>query len=154
ERHADKQATGMDLMNAWSAVLGKSRDDRNNPVWAAAYQLTEGAIKSGVKEVVRATLALAPDTEAAVLADLLRDIFGPTLDHRSTIDPDWLTWNEGTVVRLAQAIYDERAWDRMPVLADALEDAGCADAAILDHCRAAKEYARGCWVIDLLLGKE
>jgi hypothetical protein len=141
-------------MNAWKAVLDKSRDDRNNPVWVAAYQLTEGAIKTGVKEVVRAALALAPDTEVAVQADLLRDIFGPTLDHKSAIDPDWLTWNEGTVPRLAQAIYDERAWDQIPVLADALEDAGCADPAILSHCRESREHARGCWVVDLLLGKE
>jgi hypothetical protein len=62
--------------------------------------------------------------------------------------------NEGTVPQIAQAIYTDRAFDRLPVLADALEDAGCADASILDHCRQPGEHVRGCWVLDLLLGKK
>ena len=62
-------------------------------------------------------------------------------------------WNDGTVHRVAQAIYDERAFERMPILADALEDAGCDNADILNHCRNGGEHVRGCWVIDLLLGK-
>jgi hypothetical protein len=59
----------------------------------------------------------------------------------------------GTVPKLAAAIYEERAFDRLPVLADALEDARCADAAILGHCRSGGEHVRGCWVVDLVLGK-
>jgi hypothetical protein len=55
---------------------------------------------------------------------------------------------------MAQAIYDERAFDRLPILADALEDAGCTNADILGHCRGAGPHAKGCWVVDLLLGKE
>ena len=58
------------------------------------------------------------------------------------------------MVKLAQGIYDDRAFDRMPVLADALEEAGCYDADILAHCRQPGEHVRGCWVVDLLLGKE
>jgi hypothetical protein len=54
---------------------------------------------------------------------------------------------------MTQSIYDERAFDRLPLLADALEDAGCGDAAILSHCREPSEHVRGCWVVDLLLGK-
>ena len=54
---------------------------------------------------------------------------------------------------LANLIYDERAFDRLPILADALEDAGCDDADILRHCREPGEHVRGCWVVDLLLGK-
>ena len=69
------------------------------------------------------------------------------------LDSRWLAWNGGTIHHLAQAIYDERAFDRLPILADALEDAGCTDAAILDHCRQPGEHVRGCWVVDLLLGK-
>jgi hypothetical protein len=68
------------------------------------------------------------------------------------VDPAWLTWNDGTVRRLAQAFYDDRSFERLPLLADALEDAGCTDAAILDHCRGPAQHARGCWVVDLLLG--
>ena len=54
---------------------------------------------------------------------------------------------------MAQLIYDDRAFDRLPLLADALEDAGCTDADILAHCRNGGEHVRGCWVVDLLLGK-
>jgi len=70
------------------------------------------------------------------------------------LDSVWLTWKEGTIPKLAQAIYDDRAFDRLPVLADALEGAGCTNADILNHCRQPGPHVRGCWVIDLLLGKE
>ena len=87
------------------------------------------------------------------LPDLLRDVFGNPF-RWTLLDPSWLAWNDGTVHKIAQAIYDERAFDRLPILADALEDAGCDDADILRHCREPGEHVRGCWVIDLLLGKE
>lgn len=67
---------------------------------------------------------------------------------------EWLTWEGGLVTGLARAIDEERAWDRMPILADALEDAGCNESALLDHLRQGGEHTRGCWVLDLLLGKE
>lgn len=91
-------------------------------------------------------------TELAIRADLLRCIFG----DQCSLPPahsSWLTWNAGSVVHLAQAIYDERAFDRMPILADALEDAGCTNQDILEHCRGGGEHVRGCWVVDLVLGK-
>jgi hypothetical protein len=53
-----------------------------------------------------------------------------------------------------QGIYNGRAFDDLPVLADALEDAGCTDRDILEHCRSGGEHVLGCWVVDLLLGKE
>jgi hypothetical protein len=55
---------------------------------------------------------------------------------------------------IAQGIYAGRAFDRLPILHDALLDAGCDDEAILSHCRCEGPHVRGCWVIDLLLGKE
>jgi hypothetical protein len=55
---------------------------------------------------------------------------------------------------LAQSIYTDRAFDRMPILADALEDAGCDNADILNHCRQPGEHVRGCWAVDLILGKK
>jgi hypothetical protein len=58
------------------------------------------------------------------------------------------------VKKLAAAIYDDTAFDRLPILADALEEAGCHDAEILAHCRGPGPHVRGCWVIDLLIGKE
>jgi carbon storage regulator CsrA len=68
-------------------------------------------------------------------------------------DPAWLSWNDGTVVRLAQSIADKQAWHDLPVLADALEEAGCTDPRIVSHCRQPGEHARSCWVLDLLLRK-
>ena len=89
----------------------------------------------------------------AAAALLVRDLFRPETFASVTISPAWLAWNDGTVIKIAQAVYDERAFDRLPILADALEDAGCDDADILRHCREPGEHVRGCWVVDLLLGK-
>jgi hypothetical protein len=97
------------------------------------------------------TTAAAADRNS--LCALLRDLFGNPFRPLSC-QPDWLRWHEGLVAELADAIYAERAFDRLPIVADALEDAGCTDAAILDHCRAPGPHVRGCWVVDLLLGKE
>ncbi|MBL8797494.1 MAG: hypothetical protein JNM56_26575 [Planctomycetia bacterium] len=80
----------------------------------------------------------------------LRDILGNPLRPISA-DPSWQT---ETVSSLATAIYDERAFDRLPILADALEDAGCDNADMLNHCRQPGEHVRGCWVVDLVLGKK
>src|SRR5262249_19701282 len=91
-------------------------------------------------------------TEHKAYAALVRDIFGNPF-RPATVDPAWLAWNDGTVPKIAQAMYDERAFERMPILADALEDAGCDNAHILNHCRAPNVHVRGCWVVDLLLCK-
>lgn len=84
----------------------------------------------------------------------LRDVFGPFQFRPIIIDPAWLAWDVGTIPIIAQAIYDERAFDRLPVLADALVDGGCDNADILNHCRIEGPHVRGCWVVDLILGKE
>lgn len=88
--------------------------------------------------------------ELATQADLFRDIFGNpfrSVEFR-------LEWFTSDVLLLARGIYADRAFDRMPILADALQDAGCDDDDILNHCREAREHVRGCWVVDLLLGKK
>jgi hypothetical protein len=82
-------------------------------------------------------------------SDLLRDIFGNSF-RPVAVDPSWLT---PAVTSLARGIYDERAPGRMPALADALERAGCDNADVSGHCRDGGEHARGCWVVDLALGK-
>jgi hypothetical protein len=93
------------------------------------------------------------EAERVLQCEILRDFFGNPF-RPVAVEPCWLTWNDSTVPRLAQAIYGERAFDRLPVLADALEEAGCTNADILGHCRGSGPHVRGCWVVDLLLGKE
>ncbi len=83
----------------------------------------------------------------AYMADLLRCVADPF--RPQSLDPRWRTT---TAVGLAEAIHAERAFDRMPILADALEDAGCDDPAVLAHARS-DAHARGCWVLDLVLGR-
>jgi hypothetical protein len=83
----------------------------------------------------------------------LRDRFGNPFRPFPSLAPSVLAWNGGTVLKLAQSIYEERAFDRLPVLADALEEAGCTDAEVLTHRRSGGEHVRGCWVVDLVLGK-
>jgi hypothetical protein len=81
---------------------------------------------------------------------MLRHIFGNPF-RPVTINPAWRTSN---VTGLAQSIYDKGAFDCLPILADALEDAGCDNQDVLNHCRQPGEHVRGCWVVDLVLGKE
>jgi hypothetical protein len=90
--------------------------------------------------------------EYARQADLLRDIAGNPF-RSATVDRSWLAWNDRCVERMARGIYEETAFDRLPILHDALLDAGCDNEDILAHCRSPQEHVRGCWVVDLLLGK-
>jgi len=85
----------------------------------------------------------------AVLADLARCVFGNPF-RAAACDPRWRT---ADAVGLAGRIYEERAFERLTLLADALMDAGCADESVLGHCRSDGPHARGCWVVDLVLGK-
>ncbi|HEY1189881.1 MAG TPA: hypothetical protein VGE74_19685 [Gemmata sp.] len=81
---------------------------------------------------------------------LLRDIFGNPF-RPVAFAPDWRT---DTARALAAQMYDARDFSAAPILADALQDAGCDSADILDHCRGPGPHVRGCWVVDLVLGKE
>jgi hypothetical protein len=90
--------------------------------------------------------------EPAAQCSLLRDILG-NLFKPLAIAPVVLGWQGGTVVKLAAALYEGRRWEDMPLLGDALEEAGCTDQAILDHCRGPGPHARGCHVVDAILAR-
>lgn len=130
---------------AWEAVEGASR-----PAQALASKTTFSAAHCAQ---LAAGNAEALAEELARQADVLRDLVGDPA-HRPALDEAWLRWNDGVVARLAQTIYDERAFERMPVLGDALPEAGCRDEVLLDHCRSPRPHYRGCWVLDLLLHAE
>ncbi len=92
-------------------------------------------------------------------AHLVRDIFNPFA--AVTVDPTWLSWHEGMIAQLAQAAYEERELPagtmdraRLANLAFALEEAGCTEANLTGHLREPWPHVRGCWVVDLLLGRE
>jgi len=176
ERYADAQASQEELETAsdaacavWDADMKQSstgREKTDEPddsfrhtASLAAYNATVpvgwwGAAPAFVAPYETAR-EVVPDSqvEGAAQCELIRDIFGNPF-RLVFVLASWLAWNNGTIFKLAQAIYDERAFDRLPILADALEDAGCDDAEILDHCRGPGPHVHGCWVLDLLLGKE
>ena len=89
------------------------------------------------------------DDDFAFQADLLREFFG------NPFAAPWFKprWRTSDVLQLARCIHEIRAFDRLPVLADALEEAGCGQADILGHCREPGDHRRGCWVLDLILEK-
>lgn len=139
ERFADGQASAEELRQA-GACLSTLR--------AAACATRADAAEAA--EFAAFSSSFRPAWVASRQAALIRDIF--PLFHSPHMDDAWLAWNDGAVRKAARAIYDGRAFDRVPLLADALEEAGCADAAILGHCRGDGEHVRGCWVVDLALG--
>jgi hypothetical protein len=97
----------------------------------------------------------APDSEGLreshlrMQAAVIRDIIGEAVCPIS-FDPRWRT---SDVMGIARAIYDEKAFARMPILADTLMDAGCEDEQFISHCRGRGPHVRGCWIVDLVLDK-
>jgi hypothetical protein len=87
-------------------------------------------------------------------SEWLRCIFGNPFRPPRPVPTAVLVWNDGTIRRIAQGIYDDAAFNRLPILADALLDAGCDDEELIQHCRSAGPHVRGCWAVDLILGKE
>ena len=75
----------------------------------------------------------------------------PRANVMTPVEPSWLTWNDGCVVKLASTIRDEGCFERLPILADALEEAGCASVDLLTHCREPGEHIPGCWAVESLL---
>jgi hypothetical protein len=121
------------------------------------WQMGE-ALFNAQRAAKHAVWALHPDKHRAqqerhAQATLARCILGNPF-RTAFIDPEWLKLKDGTVRKVVQTIYNDLAFDRLPALADALEEAGCNDVDILTHCRGEGPHVRGCWVIDLLLGKE
>jgi hypothetical protein len=133
-RHPETVSPGYEGIGVWVPFILWGTEDGPLPVEAAE------AIAELLSPLV------PPADQCAVLRDVLGNPF-----RRATADPGWLT---PTVVQVASGIYAERAFDRLPILADALQEAGCEDEQVLGHCRGPGPHVRGCWVVDLLLGNE
>ena len=92
---------------------------------------------------------VAPKDMPVYRKELWDSVYGPPPSAK--IDPAWLAWNDGTVLRLARTIAAERNYDALPILADALEEAGCTDAVMLRHCRTCAPDVPTSWVVNLIL---
>jgi hypothetical protein len=165
ERFADGLASAAELAEIQEEArsIGKYNSDGLGPA-TCCWDIAPYSPKAAQEAVDQMLMTLEDEcfdgempekqskAENRILTDLLREIVGNPF-HPAVIAPTILHWNDGTVSKLAQGIYDDRAFDRLPILADALEEAGCTDAELLAHCRQPGSHVRGCWVIDLLLGK-
>jgi hypothetical protein len=127
-------------------------------VFFLAWQMEQEAFRDTATILRYTTGRFSVEGRQLCHADLIRDLFGPLPFHEIRIDPGWLSWNDSTVRKLAQAIYDERILpeglldqSRLAIL----EEAGCDNEEILSHLpQQGAVHVRGCWAIDLLLGKE
>lgn len=129
----------LSTVNILNIVLDTSRDATGDYIPTPQHNETTGGGSIGYD-----------DGELAEKVGLLRDIFGNPF-RPVTFDP---TWRTSTAVALANQMYQSRDFSAMPILADALQDAACANEEILSHCREPGVHVRGCWVVDLVLGKE
>jgi hypothetical protein len=137
---------------AYSAACAPLFD---TPIWndRAAVQAASGVARCSAEAAWRGWSNWTVEQERQAQVALLREIVENPYRPGWT-EGRWLTWNDRTIPRLAQAIYDERAFDRLPILADALEDAGCDHADLLNHLRGEGPHVRGCWAVDGVLGKD
>jgi hypothetical protein len=167
ERYADAATTIQEIETltgpAWNVAAYAEGMERKSAGRAALFAANENAWKAAIVTNLECHMMFGtiPRQRQEVQAALvLRDLF-PLPHARIDIASGWLRWNDGTVRRIAQSIYDERKMPegtldtcRLAVLADALLDAGCDDEALIQHCRSEGPHVRGCWAIDLMLEKE
>ena len=149
ERYADGKSGGRTLVQAYE-LFGVVKE-----------RAVANALDPDMLKALRAAQASNEDPpgiafpqwqDSNLQVALLRDIFGNPF-RPVALDPAWLSWHDGLLVSMAKRMYDSRDFADQPVLADALEEAGCQDQDILGHCRSGGEHVRGCWVLDRLLGK-
>jgi hypothetical protein len=166
ERFVDGNATPVELRSVRQLAV-------SHPSWGAEWLAVRNAsvYSAGqARHMAAAFISLTPDgmcewelfdSETNSQAILVRDIFSNPFRLLPSLPLAVLAWNDGTVRRIAEGIYQERRMPegtletaRLGILADAMLDAGCDIEDMLAHCRQQEGHVRGCWVIDLLLGKE
>jgi hypothetical protein len=161
ERYADGLSGTDELRATVELAAGPARTAAGADAWTAARD-TAAAVVDAVYEhaswppdwaqgLIASQLAKnETGAQAALLRDILGNLFGPLV----ALDGAVLANRGGAVWQLAAAIYEGRHFKEVSTLADLLEEAGCTGAGLLDHLRGPGPHVRGCWVLDLLLGKE
>ena len=161
ERYADGFATEEE-MNAASHMALDASDQAQAMDWENAANAAYSASACGISAFDVAIYASVDSCdvyeecgdnryhERIIQAHILRDIVGNPFKPR-TFQTQWKTQ---TIIQLSQSMYDDRDFTAMSILGDALEEAGCTNEEILRHCRERDLHVRGCWLVDLVLGKE
>lgn len=160
ERYASGLADELEWAATWTASEPPFDDPIAAMIWLAGRPPTSrtGLEEAGWAVMAAVSLMVEPTEEAAwyaFLAEeaaLLREVVNPFL--LAPLVHSWHSWHDGLLVSMAQQMYDSRDFSDLPILADALEEAGCTNQDILAHCRSGGEHVRGCWVVDLLIGKQ
>jgi hypothetical protein len=165
---ADGRITAVELESAGRTVVGLAKVLGDpSAVWArsthsvggAAWATTRASAWVAAWDAAWDARTVARDClpgtdweqERTWQATLLHDLFGNPF-RPPHIDPAWRTSNDAVVDQLARVIYNEDRFGDLPILADALEEAGCTCSVILEHCRGRRNHYRGCWVVDAILG--
>jgi len=151
EMHAGNSRTALNLIYSLCCLgadpLFLFAGRRRTTVWGRLFELPRRMLGwSWPREAQDENLKERGKTWCPIIRCVFGNPFRPV-----AFDPNWRT---STAVALAQQIYASRDFSAMPILADALQDTGCDNAGILDHCRGPGPHVRGCWVVDLVLGKE
>jgi hypothetical protein len=165
ERYADGQASDVEVGAAHQAIESAvyKRHSPADYVTIPGIEIVQPCAETAVwvaggrvearsgpdDEGYHGRLRALEEEERRGQVELLRDLFGNPF-RPVEFEPRWRTTD---VIELARSIYEEKAFERLPILADALMDAGCEDEAIISHCRGEGTHVRGCWVVDLVLGK-
>jgi hypothetical protein len=138
----------------WQQIVNTPRPHWGAVANGAVGQLTSGSCFDAAVGVA-AGLARAglPRDEPQWQACLVRCVFGNPFRSLPPLSTHWFVFGSGTVWSLAEQIYTSGAFDQLGILGDALEEAGCTRADLLTHCRSGGGHTRGCWAVDLLLGK-
>jgi hypothetical protein len=162
ERYSDALASPQELekvcAEAWDTWVNWPRIDAVGikavcaTTWVARPVVSGAEVARVLDYSLAAEVRLPQEDARRDRSDLVRCLFG-TANRAPAADASWLSWKDRTIPRLAAAIYEERQYEDLPILADALEEAGYGTEDILRHCRQTGKHGRGCWVVDLLLGK-
>jgi hypothetical protein len=153
ERYTEDQATHEEVRHSLVAFLDEDGYPRNPTLDSDEDLAWRVAARSFGRMQVQDVLGQLHHVKRQAQAQLVREIFGNPL-RPARVRKAWLRWNDRVIPTLAQQMYQEREYEQMPVLGDALEDAGCTDAGMLQHCRQPGKHVRGCWVVDLILNKQ
>lgn len=161
ERFADGKATDWELATAFYAAqdvwtrIPLVRGGRHGKGSQAAKHAAEVARNAANPDwnarMARHCYLWLNAGRKCILSNRLRDLFGNPFRRPTPLAPSVRGWNDGMVVQFARSIYDGYLFEDMPILADALDDAGCTDADLVAHLRGPNFHCRGCWGLDLLL---